>query len=87
MHGALCCQIECHHVVVSHLACVITNVEAHETIWNCVLVYSIDREKLHQLIMWQEFVQNIASDQMFISNEIVFLITLAALQQKMIVFS
>ena len=51
-------------------------------IQNCGLVYSIDREKLHQLILWQEFVQNIASDQMFISGEMVFQTTLAALQRK-----
>ena len=59
-----------------------TDVEAHEMIWNCGLVYSIDRGKLHQLILWQEFVLNIASDQMFVSDEVVFQITLAALQQK-----
>ena len=57
MQGTLCCQIK-HR---SHrLACV----EAHKIIWNCGLVYSIDTEKLHQLILWQEYVQNIASDPM-----------------------
>ena len=55
------------------------HVEAQETIWNCGLVYSIDREKLHQLILWQEFIKNKAGDQMFISGEMVFQITLAAL--------
>ena len=55
-----------------------THVEVHEMIWNCGLVYSIDREKLHQLILWQEFIKNIAVDQMFISGENG--IALAALQ-------
>ena len=36
-----------------NLACVKRDVEAHETIRNCGLVYSIDREKL-QLILQQE---------------------------------
>ena len=45
------------------------HVETHEMIWNCELVYSIDREKLHQLILWQEFIENTAVDQMFISGE------------------
>ena len=67
-------------IVVNHLICVKTDVETHEKIQNCGLVYSIDREKLHQLILQQEFVQNIASDQMFILGEMVFQITLAALQ-------
>ena len=55
-----------------------THVEAHEMIWNCGLVYSNDREKLHQLILWQEFIKNTAVDQMFISGENG--IALAALQ-------
>ena len=55
----------------SHLACIKTDKETHEMIQNCGLAYSIDREKLHQQIFWQEFVQNIASDQMFISGEMV----------------
>ena len=70
--------------MVSHLACVKTDVEAYETIQNSGLVYSIHREKLYQLIVQQEFVQNIASHQMFISGEMVFQTTLAALQRKMI---
>ena len=70
--------------MTSHLASVKTDLKAHQT---CGLVYSIDRGKLHQLILLQEFVQNITSDQMFISGEIVFQMTLATLQQKMIVFS
>ena len=49
------------------------------SIWNYGLMYSIDREKLHQLILWQEFIQNIAIDQMFISGEMVFQITLVAI--------
>ena len=48
------------------IACTKTNVEAHKTIQNCGLVYSMDREKLHQLILRQDFVQHIPSDQMFI---------------------
>ena len=72
--------------MVSCLAYIKTDVEVHETIQNCGLVYSIDSEKLHRLILQEQFVQNIpgtvASDQMFISGEIVFLITLTALQQK-----
>ena len=54
---------------------------------NSGLIYFTDREKLHQLILCQEFILNIASEQMFISGEIIFLITLAGLQQNMIVFS
>ena len=62
--------------------------EAHESFDpDCGLIYFTDREKLHQLILWQEFILNIASEQMFISGEIIFLITLAALQRNMIVFS
>ena len=61
--------------------------EAHETIWNCGLVYYIDREKLYQPILWQEFIENIASDQILISGKKLFQITLALLQQKAIVFS
>ena len=61
-----------------------TNVEANKTTWNCGLIYSFDKEKLYQLILQQEFIQNIASDQMFISGEMVLQITLAALQQKII---
>ena len=67
--------------MVNHLACVKINVKTHKTIRNCGLVYSIDRENL-QLILWQEFVKNIelAGDHMFNSGEMVFQITLAALQ-------
>ena len=54
---------------------------------NYGLVYSINTEKLHQLILWQEFIQNIANDQMFISGEMIFLIPLAALQLQMMEFS
>ena len=54
--------------------------EAHETIQNCKIVYSINREKLHQLILRQEFVQNTASNQMLFPDENIFQITLAALQ-------
>ena len=68
--------------MVSHLACIKTDVETQETIWNCRLVYSIDRKKLHQLILQQEFIQNIASDQVYMSGETVFQIILAALQRK-----
>ena len=47
----------------SHLACVKTDVEAPKMIWNCELVYSINRQKLdEQLILQQEFIQNMASD-------------------------
>ena len=35
-------------VMVSYLACVKTDMEAHEIIWNCRLLYSIDREKPYQ---------------------------------------
>ena len=45
-------------IVISHLVCVKT----HDKIWNFGLVYSINRKELHQLIMWQEFIQNIASN-------------------------
>ena len=39
------------------------------------------QKKLYQLILRQEFIQNIASDQIFISSEMVFQITwLHALQ-------
>ena len=48
------------------IACTKTDMEAHKTIWNCGLVYSMDTEKLYQLILGQEFVQHIPSDQMFI---------------------
>ena len=43
-------------------------------IQNYELVYSIDREKLHQLILLEEFVKNIAGNQMFISGEIVYIL-------------
>ena len=43
-----------------------TDVEAHKMIQNCGSVHSIDRKKLNQLILQQEFIQNRASDQMFI---------------------
>ena len=33
--------------MVSYLACVKTNMEAHEMIQNCELVYSINREKIY----------------------------------------
>ena len=56
-----------------------TDIETHETIQNYGLVYSIDTEKL-QLILQQEFIENIASDYMFISGEMVFQIIFAALQ-------
>ena len=69
-------------VVVSHLICVKLMWKHTEKTRNSGLVYSIDREKLHQLILQQEFIQNIASDEMFISGEMVIQITLAALQQK-----
>ena len=59
-----------------NLACVKRDVEAHETIRNCGLVYSIDREKL-QLILQQECVQNV------VIGEMVFQITLAARKRKM----
>ena len=72
LHGTLCCQIKHRCVVVSHLACIKTDVEAHKVIRNCGLVYPIDREKLHQLILQEEFVHNIARDQMFISDKMVF---------------
>ena len=49
-----------------NLACVKTDVVAHKMIQNCGLVYSIGTEKL-QLILQQQFIQNIASDQIFIS--------------------
>ena len=71
LHGAPCCQIKRRYVVVSHLACV-KNVKTHKTIQNCGLVYSIDREKLHQLMLPQEFIQSIGSDQIFISGEMAF---------------
>ena len=54
-----------------NLACIKTEMEAKEMIQNYGLVYSIDTEKL-QLILQQEFIQNIASDQMFILGEMVF---------------
>ena len=57
------------------------DVEAHKTIQNCKLVYSIHREKLHLLILRQEFVQSIAIGQMLISAEMVFPTNLAALQR------
>ena len=44
-------------------------------IQNCGLVHSIDREKLYQLILQQEFIQNRASDPMFILDETIFQIT------------
>ena len=57
-----------------------------QEIRNCRLVYSINREKPHQLILQQEFIQNMANNQMFILGEMVFQITWAVLQRKMIVF-
>ena len=53
-----------------------------------VRVYSIDREKLHQIVLPQELLKNIseADDQMFISGKMAFRIILTALQQKKIVF-
>ena len=47
--------------------------KAHEVIWNCGLVYSIDREKPHQLITFsfEPRVHLECSDHMFISGEIV----------------
>ena len=66
----LCCQIKHRYVVVGRLACVNTDVEPQKMIWNIGLVYSINTEMLHQLILWNKFVQNIASNQMFISGEI-----------------
>ena len=63
-------------VTSSHLACIKPMwIKAHETMWNCELVYSIDREKPYQLILWQEFIQEIASHQVFISGKMVFQIT------------
>ena len=62
-------------VISSCLACIKTDVEAHETIQNCGLVHSIDREKLYQLILWQKFIQNRASVPMFILGEMIFQIT------------
>ena len=42
------------------------------TIRNCGSVYSINRENFHQVSLWHKFAQNLASDQMFISSEMVF---------------
>ena len=58
---------------VSYAAHVKTDMKAHEAIWNCGLVYSIDREKSHQLITFsfEPRVHLESSDQMFISGEIV----------------
>ena len=44
-------------------------------IQNCGLVHSIDREKLYQLILQQEFIQNRESEPMFILDETIFQIT------------
>ena len=49
--------------------------ETHETIQIYGLVHFIDRGKLHQLILRQEFVQNRVSDPMFILGEMIFQIT------------
>ena len=61
--------------MVSCLACIKTDVEAHGTLQNCGSVHSIDRKKLYQLILQEEFVQNRASDPMFILGEMIFQIT------------
>ena len=45
---ALCAAGLTAAIMVSCLACAKTDVEAHEIIWNCELVYSIDRKKAHQ---------------------------------------
>ena len=60
-------------ITVSYAAHVKTDMKAHEAIWNCGLVYSIDREKPHQLNTFS-FVPRIyleCSDHMFVSGEIV----------------
>ena len=51
--------------MVSYLACVKTHVEAHETIWNYGLVYSIEREKNFAARIRLEYNY---SNQMFISD-------------------
>ena len=69
-------------IMVSCLACVKTDVEAHETCQKCRLVYLINREKHHQPITFS-FVEKIHSeysDQMFVSGEMVFQVALAAVQ-------
>ena len=75
LHSTLCCQIKYCYVVVSRLACVKIDVEVHKMIRECGLVSSINREKLYQIILWKEFMWNIASDQnylMFTSGEMIF---------------
>ena len=60
-------------ITVSYAAHVKTDMKAHEGIWNCGLVYSIDREKPQQLITFsfEPRVHLECSDHMFISGEIV----------------
>ena len=70
-------------VISSCLACIKTDVEAHEMIQNCELVHSINREKLYQLILWQKFIQSRASVPMFILGEMLSKL-LAALQRKIV---
>ena len=85
-HGALCCQINNRHY--SCLFCMCKNQcgSTYETIQNCKLVYSINREKPHQPITFS-FVARIHSehsDQMFILSEMVCQVAFTALQKHSI---
>ena len=68
--------------------CVKTDVEADEMIWNCGLVYSIDREKPHYLITFSFAVRihSEYSDEMFISGEMAITSGFGYTKWKMIVF-
>ena len=72
--------------MVSYLACVKTNMETHEMIQNCGLIYSIDREKIHLPVTSNFCSENLFRIQwaklMFISSEMVLQVTLAILQWK-----
>ena len=49
-------------LIAGRLACVNTDVKTQKTIQNHGFVYLINREKLHQLILRQDFIQNIATE-------------------------
>ena len=65
------CTTVCNYTVItiqnvnfilhSTVACIKIDVKTHEMICNCGLTYSTERDKLHKLILWQEFVHNVCS--------------------------
>ena len=76
-------------IMVSCLACVKTDMEAHEMVRNCEIVYSINREMPYQPITFS-FAASICSeysDQVFISGEMGFQWLRLHYNGEMILFS